>query len=166
MKALFLSAAAAAALAVSAGSAAAQYNTAYPTPAPAPAPYNPAPSGGYGYAPGPMMGGGGCDTCEGGYGHMGYLHGHMGGMVHGKLSEKVGGKFLGGGLGIFTNHGHPFGKDDGAGLGLGVGGLFAGLNGGGQIQPVDPRSGNAGQLVFPQHPFVRGPRDYFMWDER
>ena len=21
-------------------------------------------------------------------------------------------------------------------------------------------------LVFPQNPFIRGPRDYFMWDER
>jgi hypothetical protein len=31
---------------------------------------------------------------------------------------------------------------------------------------VDARSGNAGQLAFPQNPFVRGPRDYFMWDER
>ena len=35
---------------------------------------------------------------------------------------------------------------------------FAGLD--------DPRTGNAGQLAFPQHPFYRSPRDYFMWDER
>jgi len=149
MKTLFLSVAAAAALAVSAGSAAAQYNSAYPVPA-----YTPAPTA---YAPGPVMGYGGCDTCFGGHG---FMHGHMGGMVHGKLG---GGKFLGGGLGIFTNHGHPFGKEDGGSL---FGGLFAGINGGGQIQPVDPRGGNAGQLVFPQNPFVRGPRDYFMWEDR
>jgi hypothetical protein len=161
MKNLFLSVAAAAALAVSAGSAAAQYNTAYPVPAPTA--YTPAPTG---YAPGPMMGAGGCDAggCGFMHGHMGYMHGHMGGMVHGKLGGKLGGgKFLGGGLGIFTNHGHPFGKDDGGSL---FGGLFAGINGGGQIQPVDPRGGNAGQLVFPQNPFVRGPRDYFMWEDR
>jgi hypothetical protein len=69
----------------------------------------------------------------------------------------------GGGYGLFTNHGHPFGEEKGGGA---FAGLFSGLNGGGQIQPVDPRSGNAGQLVFPQNPFVRGPRDYFMWDER
>jgi hypothetical protein len=23
-----------------------------------------------------------------------------------------------------------------------------------------------GTLVFPNHPFVRGPRDYFMWDNK
>ncbi|HEX3151080.1 MAG TPA: hypothetical protein VHR66_23575 [Gemmataceae bacterium] len=27
-------------------------------------------------------------------------------------------------------------------------------------------TGTGGQLVFPQNPFIRGPRDYFMWDER
>jgi hypothetical protein len=45
---------------------------------------------------------------------------------------------------------------------LGKGGGFGGS---GQTLPgVDPR--NAGQLVFPQNPFTRGPRDYFMYDER
>jgi hypothetical protein len=48
-------------------------------------------------------------------------------------------------------------------------GLF-GNHGGGRsvtdLPVVDPRSGNAGQLAFPQNPFWRGPRDYFMWDER
>jgi len=169
MNPFFLSVAAAAALAVSAGSAAAQYNTVTPAPAPAPvasapvtsapAQYAPAPyaAAPYGYAPGPMMGG--YDGCAGGgCGHFGY--------VHGKLSGHGGSKFLGGGLGIFTNHGHLFGEDKGgAGAGI-VAGMFSGLNGGGQIQPVDPRSGNAGQIVFPHHPFYRGPRDYFMLEDR
>jgi hypothetical protein len=49
-------------------------------------------------------------------------------------------------------------------------GLFGNHGGGGRnaadIPAVDPRSGNAGQLAFPQNPFYRSPRDYFMWDER
>lgn len=156
MKTLFLSVAAAAALAVSAGSAAAQYPTSYNPPPYSPAPYSPAPYGGYGS--GPVMPAGGCSTCGDG---CGFSHG---GFVSGKFSGKLGGgKLFGGGFGLFTNHGHPFGEDKGGGA---FAGLFAGLNGGGQIQPVDPRSGNAGQLVFPQHPFYRGPRDYFMYDER
>ena len=48
--------------------------------------------------------------------------------------------------GIFTNHGNMFGGQKQ------------------QIPVVDPRMG--GQLVFPQNPFVRSPRDFFMWDER
>jgi hypothetical protein len=67
--------------------------------------------------------------------------GHSGG--HGKL--------FGGGHGLTL-----FGKP------LGLFGLFGG---GG----VDPRAEGrnaamGGQLVFPQHPFVRSPRDFFMMD--
>ena len=72
----------------------------------------------------------------------------IGGGGHGLFGYGLaGGKFGA----LFSNHGHPFGD-----------GGFSG----GQIPVVDPRSGNAGQLVFPQHPFVRGPRDYFMWEDR
>jgi len=140
MKALTLAIAAAAALAISAGSAAAQ-------------------------SPG-------CATCGDGHQCLGCVqglgHGHMlGGHGHGHaygwhpLFSKLGGGGHGwfgygmiGGKSLFCNHGHLFG--DGG----------SGAFGGGQINVVDPRSGNAGQLVFPQNPFVRGPRDYFMWDER
>jgi opacity protein-like surface antigen len=89
------------------------------------------------YPAGPVMQAGGCTQCDGGSGY----GGHMGG----KLKGGFGFGFL---SGIFTNHG--------------------GHGGGGprDIPVVDPRSGNAGQLVFPQNPFIRGPRDYFMWDER
>jgi hypothetical protein len=60
-----------------------------------------------------------------------------------------GGKLFGGGHGLTL-----FGKP------LGLFGLFGG---GG----VDPRAEGrnaamGGQLVFPQHPFVRSPRDFFM----
>jgi hypothetical protein len=84
----------------------------------------------------------GCQDCGqggGGYGYGGFL------------SSKKAGFFSGGGFfsGIFTNHGSMFG-----------GGQKQ------QIPVVDPRGGNAGQLVFPQNPFVRSPRDFFMWDER
>lgn len=101
------------------------------------------------YGPGPVVpatlstGGGSCAGCDGGYGGYGGYGGHL----HG-----VGGKLKGG---LF-------------GFGL-LGGLFSNHGGGGgprTLPAVDPRSGNAGQLAFPQNPFVRGPRDYFMWDER
>jgi hypothetical protein len=100
---------------------------------------------------------GGCSTCPSGHlgGHFG---GHIGGHSSGwKLSGLFGGKLFGG---IFCNHGSLFGKDShGGGAGL--------FGGGPQIPVVDPRmGGNAGQLVFPQHPFVRGPRDYFMLEDR
>ena len=164
MKALFLAAAALAALTLSAGAARAQY----PPP---------------GYAPGGYPG----DVYGGGYsgGHMmshgGHMIGHVGGGFKDKVSGLFGGKLF---SGIFCNHGSLFGKDDhghgfGAGLGgfgaggLGLGGLGAGLFGGGgqgggtPIPVVDPRmGGNAGQLVFPQHPFWRSPRDYFMYYEQ
>ncbi len=63
------------------------------------------------------------------------------------------GKFFGGGHGLTL-----FGKP------LGLFGLFGG---GG----VDPRAEGrnaamGGQLVFPQHPFVRSPRDFFMMEQR
>jgi hypothetical protein len=65
-----------------------------------------------------------------------------------------------------AGHGWGFGLKDSL-LGH-LHGLF-GSHGGRTINTlpvVDPRSGNAGQLAFPQNPFVRGPRDYFMWDGR
>jgi hypothetical protein len=69
-----------------------------------------------------------------------------GGCTHGLLGGTFHGKWLGhGGL-----------------LGIG-GGLGGGFGGAGNTLPVaDPRNG--GQLVFPQNPFVRGPRDFFMVD--
>jgi|SoiMethySBSTD1v2_1073268.scaffolds.fasta_scaffold107570_3 hypothetical protein len=93
----------------------------------------------------------GCISGLGGHGHAYGWHpffSKIGGGGHGLFGY---GMF--GGKSLFCNHGHLFGEG---------GGAF----GGGQIDVVDPRSGNAGQLVFPQNPFVRGPRDYFMWDER
>ena len=81
----------------------------------------------------------------------------------------------------FTSGSSCAGCDGGYGMGLGgklhgglfgfglLHGLFGNHGGGGGVRTlpvVDPRSGNAGQLAFPQNPFVRGPRDYFMWDER
>jgi hypothetical protein len=108
-----------------------------------------------------------------GHGHFqggcpgGHCGGHMGGHVTSKFGGWFGGKLF---SGIFCNHGSLFGKEDhGHGFGA-FGGFGAGLFGGGGGQPipvVDPRmGGNAGQLVFPQHPFVRGPRDYFMLEDR
>jgi len=87
----------------------------------------------------------GCTQCDGGHGYGGYA---TGGWGFG-LKDKLGGGWLGGHLsGLFGNHGGGGGRN------------------GGTIPVVDPRSGNAGQLAFPQNPFWRGPRDYFMWDER
>jgi hypothetical protein len=95
---------------------------------------------------GPVVQAGGCLQCDSGYGYGG--HGFGGGHV-GALGGKLKSGFFGFGLfsGIFTNHGGHGGSPR-------------------DIPVVDPRSGNAGQLVFPQNPFIRGPRDYFMWDER
>jgi hypothetical protein len=75
-----------------------------------------------------------------GYGGGGYGFG-MGGVAHGGFLS-----------GIFTNHGHKYEKRKGFG--------------------DDPRNVNTlpvaagGTLVYPQNPFIRSPRDYFMWDER
>ena len=102
------------------------------------------------YPAGPVMPAGGCTHCDPGFG---YGHGHGGYGFGGGHVSGLGGKLKGGmfgfGLfaGLFTNHG-------------------GGGSGGTPIQAVDPRSGNAGQLAFPQNPFIRSPRDYFMWDER
>lgn len=69
--------------------------------------------------------------------------GHVGGFLPGKG--------LGGGLlsGLFTNHGHGkrmFGADPNQA----------------KVLPV----ATGGTLVFPQNPFVRSPRDFFMYYER
>jgi hypothetical protein len=98
-------------------------------------------TGGSANAQGPAPG---CQDCSQGSGGYGYGYGFGGFMPQ---IKKPG--FFSGGMfsGIFTNHGSVFG--------------------GGQRQQIpvaDPR--NAGQLVFPQNPFVRSPRDFFMWDER
>lgn len=39
-------------------------------------------------------------------------------------------------------------------------GFFGIFGGSGKVPPPPPAMG--GQLVFPQHPFVRSPRDFFM----
>lgn len=105
------------------------------------------PAPGYGYAPpgyGPVMQAG-CTQCgDGGYGYGGSIHSWGFGLKDKLLSGH-------GFFGLFSN--------------------FGGGGGGGgrnvtDLPVVDPRSGNAGQLAFPHHPFYRGPRDYFMWDER
>jgi hypothetical protein len=108
-------------------------------------------------APGPVVPAG-CTQYDGGYGYGGY-GGYVGGGHGFGLKDKLGGWWIGGGLlGLFSNHG---------GGGGGWGGGWGGGRGNANTLPaVDPRSGNAGQLAFPQNPFVRGPRDYFMWDER
>ena len=93
-------------------------------------------TGGSANAQGP---GPGCQDCS-----QGSVGGGYGGFGYGGfMSSKKSGFFSG----IFTNHGSMFG-----------GGQKQ------QIPVVDPRMG--GQLVFPQNPFVRSPRDFFMWDER
>ena len=138
MKTLLFSVAAVAALAVTARPAAAQY------PAPGPT--------------GPVVPAG-CTQCGAGYGGYGYGGYGVSGYGFGVGSKLKSGLF-GFGLfgGLFTNHGHPFGGGGGLGFGGGYGGP--------DLPVVDPRSGNAGQLAFPQNPFYRSPRDYFMWDER
>lgn len=55
--------------------------------------------------------------------------------------------------GCKPGHGHSFGQN-GAMYNGGAGGLNHG--------PAPQQ----GTLVFPQHPFVRGPRDYYMWEPR
>lgn len=86
---------------------------------------------------GPVVQAGGCSLgCDGGFGVGGHDHGWGFG-----LKDKLFGHLHG----LFGNHGGRTITD---------------------LPVVDPRSGNAGQLAFPLNPFVRGPRDYFMWDER
>ena len=67
-------------------------------------------------------------------------------------------------------------EDPGTGSGWGFGlkskgwlsgklhGIFSNHHGGRPPQVLPTAQG--GQLVFPQNPFIRGPRDYFMFDER
>jgi hypothetical protein len=110
------------------------------------------------YPAGPVVPAGGCAQCDSGYGAGGCGYGGYGGGGFGGHGfggghvGAVGGKLKSGlfgfGLfhGLFSNHGGGGGPRD--------------------IPVVDPRSGNAGQLAFPQNPFIRSPRDYFMWDER
>jgi hypothetical protein len=165
MNKLFLTLSATAILVVSASSANAQYPGGYPAPGPMPPMYGEAMYGG------PMYGG--------------YGGGHIG--MHGALPHPGGGLFSG----LFTNHGpHKHDKrkgpiqrlfnDDpqdgsrqfpprigpGGGVGIVSDGGLMGYNQNNdryrnaQVLPV----ATGGTLVFPQNPFVRSPRDFFMYD--
>lgn len=109
-----------------------------------------APAAGPGCAPGPVgpppgYGGMAYGPSYGGYGGYGMgVGGHLGG--HG-----LGGGFL---SGIFSNHGHKDKK-----------GLFGRGDRERNAQTL-PVAQGGGTLVYPQNPFVRSPRDFFMWDER
>ena len=138
MTKVLYSLAALAALAVTAGPAAAQY--------PAPGPYGPVMPASYGQP--------GCTHCDGGAGYGGYGFGGYGHSGYGLgIGSKLKSGLFGFGMfgGLFTTPGSAFG-------GGGSGGP------GNTLPVVDPRAGNAGQLAFPQNPFVRSPRDYFMLD--
>lgn len=146
MKTFLLSMAAVAALAFTAAPAAAQYPV--------------QPAGYTGSACGGSSTGGcsaGCGLGHGGWLKGGCLHGQCGDGKfgwHPLLQKRGWGSCAHGGC----THGLFGGTFHGKLLGLG-----GGFGGNGQTLPVaDPR--NAGQLVFPQNPFVRGPRDYFMVD--
>jgi len=101
-------------------------------------------------APGPIMPAVYGGDMSGGHMHGGFMPGGHGGLMPGGL---------GGGLfsGIFTNHG-----------GHGRKGPIRRLMGddqraqNAQVLPV----ATGGTLVFPQNPFVRSPRDFFMYYER
>lgn len=69
-------------------------------------------------------------------------------------------------------------QDAGACAGCGSGPQLGGMSHGGGApmampgagvpgypQPGQPGMGMPGTLVFPQHPFVRSPRDFFMWEK-
>jgi hypothetical protein len=78
----------------------------------------------------------------------------MGGPAYGPMY----GGYYGGGYS--SGHGHGFGL---------LSGLFTnhghhGKNGPQNVNTLPVATG--GTLVFPQNPFIRSPRDYFMWDER
>ena len=110
---------------------------------------------------------GGCSNCAGPvdtglpakhglFGHLGLHfhqlpyhpaepHGHNG-FGHG----------MGGGYGT-DPYGHGFGNGQGNGFGNGNGLL-------GQFDHSPFPTQQAGTVVFPQHPFARSPRDYFMAD--
>jgi len=115
----------------------------------------------------------------GGPAYGGYMGGPMGYGGHG-MHGKYG---LGGtGLlsGIFSNHPHK-GKDhgygygsngngNGNGQGQGQSGPLRNLFGGDRQRRIQNAqtmpTAQGGTLVYPQNPFVRSPRDFFMWDEK
>jgi hypothetical protein len=95
-----------------------------------------------------------CPTAHLHGGHMigGHGFGHMGhgvGVGHG---HGLGAGLPGFGLfgGLFTNHGKPFGR------------RHHGDPANAQTLPV----ATSGTLVFPQNPFIRSPRDFFMYYDR
>ena len=133
MKKLVLMALAAAAL--SAGSASAQYPPPY-----APAPYGPAPGQ---YAPAPY------GPAPGQYAPAPY--GPGGPVV---ASSQPGCSTCGSGEAVTSKHGgfHPFLRK------------FFGIGGGpAERQTLPTAQPGQGQLAFPQNPFIRSPRDFFMY---
>src|SRR5262249_52031424 len=160
-----LSIAAVAAVSLSAGRAAAQYPAPYPVQQACCTQGSGAPKGcdtASCGTPGCASVGGGClsGLGQGGCLKGGCLQGGCGDTRFGwcPIFQKWG---MGGCASGGCSHGLFGGKFHGGLLGHGG---FGGVGGSGQTLPgVDPR--NAGQLAFPQNPFTRGPRDYFMWDE-
>ena len=136
MNKLLYSLSALAALTISIESASAQSPP--PRPVGPPPAYNPNLEAGYPPGYGQMMYGG--PAYDGYMGGGGKGHG-FGGLSHGGLLS-----------GLFTNHGHKFDKRKGL------------LNDQRDATTLPVATG--GTLVFPQNPFVRSPRDYFMYDER
>lgn len=77
------------------------------------------------------------DPCaNGACGSAKHSHGHGPGVIHG-LFAPMGPSAYGAG---------PYGGPPGVGM------------------PGTPGAGMPGTLVFPNHPYARSPRDYFMWD--
>jgi len=115
-----------------------------------------------GYSPGGPPAGYG-EQMYGGNAYGGYMGGSMGSGGH------KGGGFVKFGLGgtgllsgIFTNH--PKNEKE---KGQGGRGWF----GGDRQERIRnaqtlPTAQGGGTLVYPQNPFVRSPRDFFMWDEK
>jgi hypothetical protein len=71
-----------------------------------------------------------------------------GGYYDGGSGMGHGGHGLGLFSGLFTNHGHKYDKRKGQQ----------------NVNTLPVATG--GTLVFPQNPFIRSPRDFFMWDEK
>ncbi|HLW66636.1 MAG TPA: hypothetical protein VKS79_15080 [Gemmataceae bacterium] len=115
----------------------------YPQPVPAPN-QTQASAGGCGYAA-PMEAG--APAKHGLLGHFG-IHCHPL-PYHPAEPHGHGGHGFGGGYGDPYGHGNGFG---------GGNGLF------GQYDHSPFPTSQAGTVVFPQHPFARSPRDYFMAD--
>ena len=108
-----------------------------------------------GYAPGPPPGYG--EQMYGGYGSGGYMGGQMGYGGHG---GHMGGGFVKYGMGgtgllsgLFTNHPHGDGRRGSRQERM-------------RNAQMLPTAQGGGTLVYPQNPFVRSPRDFFMWDEK